>query len=797
MLLDGRSLALLAAALGVMQLVCWALARGLGLRLGRGAVAAGLLLPFVLLAPWLAGSRLLVPSGVLRHLPGLPQFGEPYSHDLQNDAVYQLIPWELEVRHALAERRQPLWSDRLDGGSSPWANPQAGALSPIAMPARALPIQHHLLATLVLKLLVACQGAFLLARTLGASRAAALLAGAGFALGGGIAAWAIYPITAAAAWVPWVAAGAVRTVRRPRPRRIAATAVATAFLLLSGHPETAALGGLFAALCGLAYARRGLHDLGRGVAGAALAALLGFGLAAPHLLPFLSLVPDSQRSRDMLAEAFPAAHPHPLWPPSWFVPGYAAFVLAPVNPHAFGRPFEDPFTGPFHWLEAGAGYAGLVAFAGALAALATLISGCRRRRALPLIAFAALSLLVVARWLPLAWLFHAVPLLRVPAWSRLLPVVALALAVAAAFGIDRLLAAGRRVPRAAWVGVAVAAVLSLSVRFDPWVVALWALLLASVLAARWRRWAGAAGLGAVLLLDLVPWARRHLPEGRPDLFYPPTPATTLVAREAGPAATGRAVGAHLLIYPSTLAVYGVADVRPHNPLAPAAQLEALDAAFGFSPDASEYFGSFGNVDHPLLDFLNVRAVIGSIALPRPRTLERLDDGSFEPFQVYRNPDALPRWFLTGRVRPIERHDLRRWIVGLDDPRRVAVFADEVGARWSPSGTVGEVTAVVAEPGRLLLSVGGAGERLLATSIPRLDGWRAEAAGRRLDLITVNGAFLGVRVPPGDPEITEVELRYLPPGLVTGAALALVSALAVAGLWLYRRPKRRSSSASVI
>ena len=71
--LDLKLLALLAAALAVTQGLAWLLARGLGARLERSAVALGLLLPVLLLAPWLVYvSGMLNPkratrsSGVLR-----------------------------------------------------------------------------------------------------------------------------------------------------------------------------------------------------------------------------------------------------------------------------------------------------------------------------------------------------------------------------------------------------------------------------------------------------------------------------------------------------------------------------------------------------------------------------------------------------------------------------------------------------------------------------------------------------------------------------------------------------------
>src|SRR3954464_11168071 len=177
--IDARLAGTLVAVMLGLQAVCWLLAKGLGIRLEKSVVACAWLAPLVMLAPWLSGRELLVPCDILANVPGAPVIERPRTHDLLNDAVYQILPWDLEVRHALADRRLPFWSDTLEGGGSPWANPQAGVLSPLQMAARAVPLQHHLLAELAFKLLVACFGTWIVARLAGRSRASSLLAAAG------------------------------------------------------------------------------------------------------------------------------------------------------------------------------------------------------------------------------------------------------------------------------------------------------------------------------------------------------------------------------------------------------------------------------------------------------------------------------------------------------------------------------------------------------------------------------------------------------------------------------------------
>ncbi|HEY9421175.1 MAG TPA: hypothetical protein VIW92_07160, partial [Thermoanaerobaculia bacterium] len=724
------------------------------------AVLGGWIAPLVILAPWLAGNPLLVPNGILGEgVPGAPAIEADRRYDLLNDIVYQILPWELEVRHALSDRRLPFWSDTLEGGSSPWANPQAGVLSPLQMAARAVPIQHHVLATLMLKVLVAFQGTWLLARLVGLSRAASLLAAAGFSLGGGIFSWGLFPVSATAAWVPWLVAGTIRLFRRPGPRVVATTSAITAVLLLSGHPETAAFGGLLAAVCGLSL-RRKTAGFARCFGAAALAAVLGFGLAAPHVLPFLALVPDSQRAADTLAEELPSSEVSLTRPLTWFVPGYGGFVVAPAGPHVFGRPYREAFAGPFNWADSEAGYTGLLAFAGAIIALFAASVGAKRR-AWPFLGFAIASLLLSAKFLPLAHLLHLVPPLRVPAYSRMLMPGLLALCIAGAFGLDLLLRRrrlGLRRELAVWTGLALAALASLALRTDHTTLHLWLLLAIGFVLARWRpRW-GAVLLGAALLADLIPWSRGLLPEGDPGLFYPRTEVMDIIAREAGDPAVSRGSGGHLLLYPNLLSVYNIADFRPHNPLAPAKQLQILDAAFGFNPTMTRYFAPVENLGHPLLDFLGVRIVLGSPAVPPHPALERIDGDRFLPYTLLRNSGALPRWFVPASVEVIGQGDIRRWIAGMTDPGRVAVFREKVEGR----GRVQAARVIASRPGRVTLEIPAGGETVVVSSYPWSRGWKAWAGEQRLRTMIVNGAFLGVRVPG---EFSRIELRFMPPGFV--------------------------------
>lgn len=774
----------LAGLAGGLQLGLVALARSFDLRLPKRVIASGTLLPFLLLAPWLAPGRLLVPTGALAgQVPGTAAPATPDPHRLLNDAVLQFLPWELEVRHALRQGKLPFWTDALDGGSSPWVNPQAAVLSPIAMFCRLLPIQEYLLAALFLKIVVAFEGAWLLSRALGARSWAAALAGLGFGLGGGVLGWALFPHTQAVVWVPWVVLGALRTVRRPKPARVLGSAVATAALLLSGHPETALGGGLLAAAVAL-YGRRRGRSPWPGLAAAAGAAGLAFALAAPQLVPFAAILGETQRAVDTAAAERPG-HLVAGSPASWFFEGRGGFLLAPLAPRAFGEPYHEPFRGPLSWPDATTPYVGTLLVAGAFSLLGR--RGRGRRLGLCLLAAAAVAVLLASEPLPLmGWLFKLAPLRKL-AYSRLLLPASCALAVAGGLGLSRL---ARRGSAVSWAGFAAVWVAALLVRFDPWVLATGlAASLALVLARRPRLgWLPRLALPLLLLFDLVPWGQGLLPRGEPALFYPPSPLLAAVHAElaAAPAAevTGtpwRVVGEDYLVYPGVLAVYGLEDVRAHNPLTPISQLRVLGAAFDFAPSMHRYFAPFHRPGQPFLDFLNVRVVVSNAFLPAPEGLERIDTGDFAPYQLWRNAAALPRWFLAAAGEAMPAGAVPAWVAHLEDPRRVALDAAEVG-RWRPAAPPTGATVELAEsrPGRTRLRLAGlaAGEGLLATSIPAAPGWQARAAGRPLRTLRVNGAYLGVVLPAGSEE---VELRFRPRGFSLGFALAVLGFLAVGGL----------------
>jgi len=118
---------------------------------------------------------------------------------------------------------------------------------------------------------------------------------------------------------------------------------------------------------------------------------------------------------------------------------------------------------------------------------------------------------------------------------------------------------------------------------------------------------------------------------------------------------------------------------------------------------------------------------------------------------------------------------------------VVSFVDD-GGRYPHPGDA--PTAVVERfrisPNRMRAEVNGQADSLVVFSHNRADGWKAEVDGRSTRIVAVDGALMGVFVPPGQHS---VELRYLPRSFVAGSA---VSAMAVIVAVVAVRPRRRGS-----
>lgn len=107
-----------------------------------------------------------------------------------------------------------------------------------------------------------------------------------------------------------------------------------------------------------------------------------------------------------------------------------------------------------------------------------------------------------------------------------------------------------------------------------------------------------------------------------------------------------------------------------------------------------------------------------------------------------------------------------------------------GAVEPLSGPAGTALVTLDRPGHLIVETNAPGRQLLSVSERFDPGWSASAQGTALDLLRVNGDFLGVVLEPGTHR---VEFRFMPASFRLGVVASAAGALALlAGVSAMRR-----------
>ena len=575
---------------------------------------------------------------------------------LLNDVVLQFLPWREAARRAILNGEPPFLDRGSAGGSPLWANFQLAILYPVTLLGMPFPTFVWPLFAAASKLLIALYGTyFFLRRTVG--QQASLFGAIAYGFGSFTIAFLLYPITNVTVLLPWVLWAI------DRGRFGAAVAVA-AITITAGHPESA----LHALLVAVPYALWRAPRSTPKLIGAAIVATL---LAAPAWLPFAMLLPDSQRLRDIDDQ------PHILASAPFGADTLVPFVI----PNYFGNPRIHNYRHAINFNELCTVYTGLVTLAFACAAL---FAPTRRTRfwLAVLIGASALAFAPAA----LQRVISEIPLLGITANARMRFVVTFALAVLAAEAIDawsveRVRRVARMAALALAVLVAVVAVLSypvfaqVGIRRLVFFTEIAALASVAILALRPRM----TVITALLFVDLASVMMLYNPATPRAWYYPPAVAI----QQAKPA---RVAGVGLAFQPNAATMYGLEDIRPHDPLAWYPYVRFLETN-GFN--RHEYFGRFATMPpRPMLQFLGVTHVF--------------TDGG-----VVAVDGARPRFFSDAKL--------------------------QLTSYRSRSSTV------VAEAAR---------PSFVASSEVALPGWRLTRNGEPWPYVRLHGAFLGWQVPAG-------------------------------------------------
>src|SRR5262249_32093129 len=292
-------------------------------------------------APGFFGGRTVFPVEQVRVFPPWATVPPvvPRNADL-NDVATQMAPWAKAVRLAWKEGSPP-WRNRWNGcGMALAAHGPSAALSPFTLVSLLLPLATAVNLVVALELWLALLGTWLWLKEMELSHPAALFGAVSYGFSLTMAPWLLFPLAGVFCLWPW-ALFAMERVRgtRSRARDRILLVIVLAVFVLAGHPESAVLGVVFAALFvagrllfadpTLDRGRAPLRFLGMG--------LLAAGLTAGLWIPQLQAIRDSNRyvqAREF-REGLPlSAAPHGLvWPG-----GYLTSIL----PTVFGDDYRSP-----------------------------------------------------------------------------------------------------------------------------------------------------------------------------------------------------------------------------------------------------------------------------------------------------------------------------------------------------------------------------------------------------------------------------------------------------------------------
>jgi hypothetical protein len=662
-------------------------------------------------------------------------------------------------------------------------------------------------------------GMYLLARRLTGSPVAACVAALAWSLAGNNTShWTAGMLMVAGAWVPWVAVGylalldSLRPGGRGWPMGVVKAALPTAFGLLVGEVFVAMMGvgfGLATAIAAAVIERR--HDLAhapfraRGLGAVALAFALAAGMGAITVVPALALKGSTERAAPLSRADAEACSLHP------------ARLIEFVAPDSMGN--SEGFQPAARWIAEprleNLPLSHNLYMGASVVALALAAFGRRRYLASVLGALGSAALvLALGKFLPAHALFRRVVFpfayMRFP--EKYLVVLVGCLALLAALGTVRIIAAERLPWRRVVVFLGLMLMLALSARwFFPgrWAtqvtrgaltgsLALAGVLTVQFLAARQTRLVPLL-LIAIVSLDLAaatwplqvfaprqvaaasaPAARVVLADspghGEPPRLYRANNVLQHVGRFAP--ALPRELSELWLLHTfitNTANIWGIATLPGYDAAIPA----GLD----------RIWASGLREGQSVLRLLGARYTLLPVEDPRDKERRTGIEPMLDPLpgtRLYRVPGTLPRVFLVGQAQVADDATVLRRIF---DP---AVIAGSTAWLAPDSGVEAVVGPADAPAGTCALD-SYANNRLQATCqvqrpalavfVEQYDkGWRATLDGQPAPIARANLIMRAVAVGPGEHRIT---MEFGTPGLRAGALLTLLSLVL---LLLRRQPK---------
>ena len=736
----------------------------------------------------MTGPWVNLPVDIVQTLP--PWWGMIKDHRVanleMNDIVMQIVPWAHQVREAWKSFHFPLWNALSGSGYPLLANGQSSGLSPIRFLALPLPLAYAFTAEAAMKILIAMSFMFAFCRRRWSELPSAFGAMA-FAFCTFIQTWLHFPLVTVGVFIPAALLAIDLIVERPTWLRFVGSVAVWSAILLGGHPETAAhifvLAAMYALWLWIEETR--VESLKRIVVFAVSVGLAAI-IASPFLAPFIEALHKSKRYQEL------QVHPNAI---GYFSDFPSEVVL--FQPHFYGHVPLEKAWGP-ETAESITGFAGVLGIAAWFGLLIRAIVTRRwRERELFLVIATPIVLGIMLGWPGIGDLFHLVFKLAANARLRLLLCWLVAAMTAAIIDValrerPAYLLAGSAIVASMLLGLMLKIPFPDAVKKDTAMMAVLpslAVLAFSMLLAlpsRARPF-GAMALLAAVVAELWAASSGWNPVYPMERFYPSTPLTDklIALRSTTPSSQPyRVVGLGAALFPNIQAVYGIEDIRAHDPMANGRYLSVLRVATNYNPD--NYFAKWDNLDTRFLDFLNVKYVVTSAGFtPKDRQRYPLVYNGIDG-RIFQNADALPRFYAARNVILEFKGDyfasrlqiVTDWAHSAvvktlpveSDQMRQDLLAPR--ALNAPEATVKIVEASATD---YHLHIHAPRWTLVVSSVPIWPGWHIRMPGRFLDPLPVNGAFLGFTVPPGDHD---VHVFYMPATFYAGLAASLITIVAL-------------------
>ena len=349
-------------------------------------------------------------------------------NSLLGDQTSQFYPFLFYARQEIRNGHLPLWNPYIMMGMPFIADAQSAVLYPINIVFYTFPFKDAFAMSAFIRLFIAGFGMFLFADALGLEFLAALFAGISFMFCAFNIVWLNHPLTNVSVFLPWLFLLSYKFINTGRLRYAGWLSIITGIQFLGGHPETSAyilLAAMIYVITLLVFQyknKKPLSELIKKFGLIIISLILGFMIASPMLLPFISeLVKSATWSLRSKPNAF-----------------FLSLKVLPVflAPQFYGTPIYNNYWGPANFNEQ-SGYVGIAAL---ILAVITMVYRRYRNREVLFFFFLALgSLLIVFGIPPFFQIFTALPYFSHMVNQRLILIYQFSTIMLSGIGIDIIL----------------------------------------------------------------------------------------------------------------------------------------------------------------------------------------------------------------------------------------------------------------------------------------------------------------------------------------------------------------------